>query len=220
MISASLMCSNLLNISEVLADLESGGVDFIHYDIMDGSFVSNIELGVSLFNMIRSHSSLRMDVHFLTNDPAKIVDLLNLKSGDIVTVHIESNVDILSFSNSMHKKGVLVGLAINVDTPVQRLIPYLNNIDIVLAMMILPGFAGAPLASNAISHLSQINQLVKKYNPNIQIEVDGHVSNDLIPQLIQLGASVFVAGSSSIFKSNTNVQKNVCVLKQCLRDNE
>ena len=215
--SLSLMCADLLHVGNVIDIFEREQIDYIHYDIMDGEFVNNISLGFVLFNQIRKKSDIKMDIHFLVKKPEKYLDLIELKNGDIVSVHVESDADFLSLSKYLHNKGVKFGLAINVNTPIDLLIPYLSYIDCILVMMILPGFAGAPLAANAMKRLAEIKEMIDLYDMNIIIEVDGHVCKDTVPKMIQNGAEIFVAGSSSVFNRPNDLSTSIRDFKDMLK---
>ena len=215
-ISASLMCADLLNVSSQIATLCKEQVDYIHYDIIDGTFAHNITLGIGLFNQIRNKFDVRMDVHLLVNNPDVLIDQLTLLPGDIVTTHIESDTNHLKLSEKMHKMGVKYGIAINPETPLESIYPFCEYIDVALVMMIAPGFAGAPIHDNAMERLTEMKQyLIKKGHP-VLLEADGHVSFDLIPQLIRNGAEILVAGSTSIFKNDDSIGNNVRKMKKII----
>ena len=207
-ISASLMCANLLDIKQTLDILEEENIDYIHYDIMDGVFVNNICLGFGLFNQIRHYSKLKMDVHFLARDAKNYLSQLELKKGDQVSVHVESDCDIVGLSREIRGMGIKFGIVINVDTPPEILVPYLPHIDNLIVMLIKPGYAGAPLENNALIHLKEVADHLKKY-PNITLEVDGHVNDRILKELIDCGVTILVAGTASIFKSDGDLKNNI-----------
>ena len=136
-ISASLMCADLLNLEKQIRILESAEVDYIHYDVMDGTFVPNITLGIDLFNQIRSISNLSMDVHFLTVRPMDYIPRFIIRPGDIVSVHYESDAELAEVADYVHSKGALFGIAISSDVSTSELIVHLKYTDVFLVMMIL-----------------------------------------------------------------------------------
>ena len=215
-ISASLMCADLLDISKELKVLEESKIDYIHYDIMDGSFVNNISLGIHLFNQIREVSKLPMDVHFLTNRPSDYIEQMDIRKGDIVSIHVESDVDIGKISDYVKGRGVKFGLAIRVDTEIKELIDKCNKADVLLVMMIPAGFPGVPMAADAVDRLKAIRAAKDKVNPNIELEVDGNISFDNAKELYDNGADIFVAGSSSIYSGKGTVTNNIGVLRSSL----
>ena len=204
-ISASLMCADLLDVSRELRKMEENGIDYIHYDIMDGQFVNNIALGIDLFNRVRKASSLPMDVHFLTKDPTDYIRMLDIRKGDIITVHCESDADLKKMSDYIRGKGARFGLGLKTDTDIASLDGKYDLMDVLLVMMIPAGFPGVPMVDFAIDRLIEIKKKRDQKNPDIEIEADGNVSMDNIRELYDNGASIFVAGSSSIYRDDTSV---------------
>lgn len=212
------MCADLLNVSSQIATLCNEQIDYIHYDIIDGAFAHNITLGIGLFNQIRNKFDVRMDVHLLVKNPDVIIDQLTLLPGDIVTTHIECSTDHLKLSEKMHKMGVKYGIAINPETPLQSIHPFCEYIDVVLMMMIAPGFAGAPIHDNAMKRLAEMKRYLTEKEYPIVLEADGHVSFDLIPQLVHNGAEMLVAGSTSIFKNDDSIENNIRKMKKIISE--
>ena len=120
-LSASIMCADLLNLEKGLRGLEDAGIDYIHIDIMDGAFVPNITLGFDLINAIKKATKIPLDVHMMVNEPGRFIDGLNLDENDIFCVHYESDIHIHRTLEMIKNKGWRAGLAINPQTPVERM---------------------------------------------------------------------------------------------------
>ncbi len=199
-ISASIMCADLLNLQASIKQLEEAMVDYIHIDIMDGSFVPNITLGFDLINSIKAITDIPLDVHLMVNDPARFIERMNLSENDIICVHYESDIHIHRTLESIRKKGCKTGLAINPQTPVNAIEYLLEYIDMVLIMTVSPGFAGQKMFSGAQRKVLDTVKLLENLGfNNIPIEVDGNISNENGKKLSKCGADIFVLGTSSLF---------------------
>ena len=117
MLSASLMCADLMNLKDSVNELKNAGIDYLHIDIMDGAFVPNITLGFDLVNAIKSVTDIPLDIHMMVNEPSRFIDRMNPGSDDIICVHYESDVHIHRTLTKIREKGCKAGLALNPHTP-------------------------------------------------------------------------------------------------------
>ena len=136
------MCADLLNMEKSIRDLERAGIDYLHVDIMDGSFVPNITLGFDLINAIKKITDIPLDVHMMVNEPSNLIDLMKLTENDILCVHYESELHIARTLEKIKSKGIRAGLAINPGTPVENYRYLTELLDMALVMTVNPGFAG------------------------------------------------------------------------------
>ena len=207
-ISASLMCADLLNLEKSVRDLENAGVDYLHLDIMDGSFVPNITLGYDLVNAVKSVSNIPLDVHMMVNEPARFIDRMNLDENDILCVHYETDVHIHRTLEQIKNTGIKSGLAFNPQTPLEGLEFLADYVDMVLIMTVSPGYAGQKLFAGAELKTKRTRDLLDKWGCHgIPIEVDGSISPESGARLSKCGADIFVLGTSGLFMKDKNLKQ-------------
>lgn len=207
-LSASIMCAELLNMKKSIKDLENAEIDYLHIDIMDGAFVPNITLGFDLINKIKDMTVLPLDVHMMVNEPSKFIDLMDLTENDILCVHYESEIHISRTLESIKKKGIKSGLAINPGTSVESLRYTADLIDMALVMTVNPGFAGQKIVPFAERKVKDTKEFLDKTgHSEILIEVDGNISPENGEKLSRAGADVFVLGTSALFMKDRNLRE-------------
>ena len=209
------MCANLLNLGSQIRDLESAGVDYLHLDVMDSVFVPNITLGIDTVNQIKEFSKLPLDIHLLIDKPSRIIRSMNFGTGDYVTIHAECSERIMENVAYIKQKGAFFGLALNPDTTIEEISKYLPYIDLINIMLIVPGFAGSSLIHGIMEKVKKTREYLDANGyQDIVIEVDGSVSNDRATILKNYGASMFVCGTSSVFKKNCNFNDTVSLFRE------
>lgn len=207
-ISVSLMCADLLNLGAQIKELENVGVDYFHLDIMDSVFVPNITLGIDTVNQIKKFTNLPIDIHLLVDKPSRIIRSLNFSAGDYVTIHAECSERIMEDVAFIKQKGAFFGLALNPDTNIEEVKKYLPYVDMINIMLIVPGFAGSTLIHGIMEKVETTRKYLDENGyKNIVIEVDGGVSNERAKILKDYGASMFVCGTSSLFKPNVTFKE-------------
>lgn len=208
LLSASVMCADLLNLKESVKALEDAGVDYLHFDIMDGSFVPNITLGFDLVNAVKAVTSLPLDVHMMVNDPARYIDRMNLDERDFLCVHYESDIHIQRTLSQIKDRGIKTGLAFNPQTPLNGLQYLTDYTDMVLIMTVSPGFAGQKLFAGAERKTRHTRQLLDEWGcAHIPVEVDGNISVENGKLLSRSGADIFVMGTSSLFLKDKSIKQ-------------
>ncbi|MBQ4626000.1 MAG: ribulose-phosphate 3-epimerase [Clostridia bacterium] len=216
-LSASLMCADLLRMEESVAELEKAGIDYLHIDIMDGCFVPNITLGFDFVNAVKSITKLPLDVHMMVNNPSEFIDRMNLDENDILSVHFESDIHIHRTLSNIKEKGIKTGLALNPQTSAENLEPLMDYIDMALIMTVSPGFAGQRIFDGADRKTKKaraiLDELGRKYIP---IEVDGNISPENGRMLSGCGADIFVLGTSSLFINGKDMKTSVSELRSLL----
>ncbi len=207
-LSASIMCADLLNMEKSIKDLERAGIDYLHVDIMDGSFVPNITLGFDLINALKKITDIPLDVHMMVNEPSKFIDIMNLSGNDILCVHFESELHIARTLEGIKKKGIKAGLAINPGTPVENLRYASDLIDMALVMTVNPGFAGQKIVPFAERKVKDTRAFLDTLgNSEILIEVDGNISPENGEKLSRAGADMFVLGTSALFQKDRDIKE-------------
>ena len=215
LISASIMCAkNLLNLEHEIKELEKYNIDMFHLDAMDGHFVNNITFGPDILNAIHKYVSKPCDYHLMVDDPLAFIERLELSEGDIVTIHAEIDNEkfdsTIKYLNSLKKRGIKIGVAINPKTSIEGLYDYFEYIDMILVMLINPGFAGQPIIGGILQKPIYVRQYLDSIGySNILISVDGGVSLERAKLLSSNGVNIFVGGTSGLFVKNQNIKTSI-----------
>lgn len=200
LISASIMCADLTQLGESVSQLEKANVDYLHLDIMDGSFVPNITLGFDLVNAVKKITDIPLDVHMMVNEPGRFIDRMNLDKNDILCVHYESDIHIHRTLSQIKDKGIKAGLALNPQTPLESMEYLTDYMDMALIMTVSPGFAGQKLFAGAERKTAAARKMLNELgHADMPIEVDGNISPENGMKLSRCGADIFVLGTSSLF---------------------
>ena len=205
-IAPSLMCADQLNLEAEVRRLESSGCDLLHVDIMDGSFVPNLVMGFEQVKALRPKTALPIDVHLMVEDNDMFVRLAKDAGADQVTVHVESCRHLDRTLSLIRELGMKAGVALNPATPLESLDFVRDRLDFVLLMTVNPGFAGQKLVPSALTKIAAARA---KLGPNLPIYVDGNVSFAHIPAMVEAGADVLIAGTSSVYSKGTAIGENV-----------
>lgn len=194
-VAPSLLSCNFLNIQQEIKRLEEAGVDYIHFDVMDGNFVPNISFAFPILNQIRQVTDLTIDTHLMVQDPERYIQTFAEAGSDIITVHVEATNHIHRAIQMIHDTGKKAGVTLNPGTPIASVVPVLKDIDLVLVMTVNPGFGGQKFIDNGIEKIKFLKDYKEKYHLNYEIEVDGGVNEVTAKTCIEAGADVLVAGS-------------------------
>jgi len=208
-ISASMMCSDLIDLKETIRIFEAEGIEYLHIDMMDGTFVPNFGLGVDYIRGLRKLTKIPLDLHLMIKDPEYKFQWIGIKSTDIVSVHYESTFQVQRALDYLEPFGCKRFLAINPATPVSALEEVLEYIDGINLLMVNPGFAGQKIVPSTLRKAQKVVDLLKREGrEDILIEVDGNITPDNGKILKNIGASIFVAGTSAIFKGDVSCYDN------------
>ncbi|MGX1264687.1 ribulose-phosphate 3-epimerase [Rossellomorea marisflavi] len=195
-IAPSILSADFSKLGDDIREVEAGGADYIHVDVMDGHFVPNITLGPPIVKAIRPITGLPLDVHLMISEPAKYVDAFADAGADYITVHVEADPHIHRTIQMIKNRGVKAGVVLNPGTPAELLKPLLADVDMVLLMTVNPGFGGQAFIPSVVSKIKEIRKWADELNPALEIEVDGGINPETIAVCAEAGADVFVAGSA------------------------
>lgn len=202
-ISASMMCSDLIDLKETLRIFEEEGVEHLHIDMMDGTFVPNFGLGVDYIRGLRELTDIPLDLHLMIKDPEYKYRWIGIQPTDTVSIHYESTFQVQRALDYLVPYGCKRFLAINPATPVSALEEVLDYVDGIHLLMVNPGFAGQKMVPSTIRKAQKVVDLLKREGrEDITIEVDGNITPENGQKLRKIGASIFVAGTSAIFKED------------------
>lgn len=198
-IAPSILSADFSRLGELVRDIETGGADRVHVDVMDGHFVPNLSMGPVVVQGLRPVTRLPLEVHLMVSEPAKFVDLFLNVGADSLIVHHEVLPDPLPLLREIRGRGKRVGFAVNPATPVGVFEAVLPEIDLALCMTVWPGFGGQAFLPESPDRIAELRQLIDRVNPRCELEVDGGVDMGTAPVCVRNGATVLVAGTA-VFK--------------------
>ncbi|QTC42368.1 ribulose-phosphate 3-epimerase [Bacillus sp. V3] len=201
-IAPSILSANFAELGKEIKDVENGGADYIHIDVMDGHFVPNITMGPMVVKAVRPLTDLPLDVHLMIEDPDQYIEAFADAGADYITVHVEAAAHLHRTIQLIKSKGVKAGVVLNPATPAEWVKPILQDIDMVLLMTVNPGFGGQSFIPSVVPKIKQIRSWADEINPKLEIEVDGGINTDTAAVCAEAGADVFVAGSAIYNKSD------------------
>ena len=211
-----MMCADLVNLRETIRIFEKVGIDYLHIDVMDGEFVPNFGLGSDYIRGLRELTKIPLDIHMMVASPEYKFKWVGIQSTDTVSIHYESTTQIQRALDWLAEFGCRRFLAINPATPIYVLEEVLDYIDGINLLMVNPGFAGQKIVSSTIKKAERLVKFLSdRGKQHIEIEVDGNITFENAKILRNIGANMFVAGTSSVFRSSIDdYSDNIRTLKQ------
>lgn len=204
-VAPSILSADFSNLRDPIAQIEEGGADMVHLDIMDGHFVPNITFGAPVIKKLRKTTELIFDVHLMIDKPERYIEDFAKAGADIITVHQESSIHLHRTIQQIKKCGVKAAVALNPSTPLNEIEYVLDELDMVLIMTVNPGFGGQSFIRGMEAKIKKLKQMIDEKGLDIDIQVDGGVKLDNLKEVVSWGANVIVAGSA-IFGSEDVVQ--------------
>ncbi|GIR98876.1 MAG: ribulose-phosphate 3-epimerase [Flavobacteriaceae bacterium] len=211
-IAPSMLSSDFGRLIDEIELINKSNADWFHLDVMDGVFVPNITFGSPVLDIFKNYAKKPLDIHLMIVNPENYIDKFSSYNPDIITIHMEAVNDISAVLKKIKNLNIKAGLAINPDTPIKHLEPYINEIDMVCLMGVFPGFSGQKFINKTNSRLRDLKNLIESKKSKVLIQIDGGVDLSNVKELSRLGADILVSGSC-IFKSK-NPSKIIDSLKK------
>lgn len=211
------MCIDWLRAGQDLQQLEQNQIDYLHWDIVDGSFAPDFTMGSSIINTLRGQSKLPSDYHLMVEEPSRIFDSLQISPGDIVSIHQECSRNLHRDLMNLRKRGCQVGIAICPGTALETLEYVIEDADVIVLMTVNPGFKGQKLVTQTLRKIESLRKLIDNMGLATKIEVDGNVSEDFIPTMVAAGADILVGGSSGLFRKGMSIAESTVIMRQCIQ---
>ena len=195
-IAPSILSADFANLERDIKKITTA--DYVHVDVMDGAFVPNMSIGIPVVQSLRKYTDMFLDVHLMIEKPVRYVEQFAKAGADLLSIHLEADhpTRIAEALRIMDECGVKKAVALRPITSPKAILPYIEQLDLVLVMTVEPGFGGQAFMREQLDTIRQVRQIINKYNPACELEVDGGIAPKTAPLVIEAGANVLVAGSA------------------------
>ena len=212
-VSPSILSADFSQLGKEISNLEKGGADLIHVDVMDGHFVPNLTIGPPVIKALRKNTKLPFDVHLMISPVHKYIKDFADAGSDIITIHPEATNDLKESISHIKELNKKVGVSLNPNTKIEIIESHLNNIDLVLVMSVFPGFGGQKFIPETMKKIINLKKIKDEKNYSFDIEVDGGVNFSNSKDIINAGANILVSGTTVFKENNGDIKKNIETLK-------
>ena len=213
-LAPSILSADFNRLGEQIQRVEKAECRWLHIDIMDGMFVPSISFGMPVLASINDATEQFMDAHLMVQEPIRYVEAFQKAGADYVTVHLEACEDVKTTLDKIHACGMKAGLAVNPETDVKELVPYLEDVEMILIMSVHPGFGGQKFIPESLDKIREVRAMLNEKNLETDIQVDGGIYVENVREVLDAGANVIVAGSA-VFRGDAgeNTAKFMEILK-------
>lgn len=213
-LSPSILSADFTILGEQLKCIDEAGSEYIHIDVMDGIFVPSISYGMPVIKSIRKATKKVFDVHLMITEPERYIDEFVESGADMITFHVEATKDSGKVIDMIHEKGLRAGISVKPNTPLEEIEPFLEKIDMLLIMSVEPGFGGQAYIESSTEKIRKAREMIKVHGLDTDIQVDGGINLQNLPEVLEAGANIIVAGSS-VFKGDVsaNVKAFLDIMK-------
>ena len=212
-ISPSILSADFSKLGNEIQNLEKAKADLIHIDVMDGHFVPNITIGPEVINKLRKYTSLPFDVHLMISPVHSFIKNFAEAGADIITIHPEATNDLADSIKKIKSYNKKAGVSLNPETSIDKVLPVLNLIDLVLIMSVNPGFGGQKFIKETLDKVKLLRKEIDLKKYKAQIEIDGGINFETSKMAKEAGVDILVSGTT-IFKENGgNLKKNIQLLR-------
>ena len=210
-LSPSILAADFKVLGQEMKKTEENGAAYIHFDVMDGMFVPSISFGMPVLASIHDATEQFMDAHLMVQEPIRYVEAFQKAGADCVTVHLEACEDVKTTLDKIHACGMKAGLAVNPETDVKELVPYLEDVEMI---SVHPGFGGQKFIPESLDKIREVRAMLNEKNLETDIQADGGIYVENVREVLDAGANVIVAGSA-VFRGDAgeNTAKFMEILK-------
>ena len=194
-IAPSILAADLLNIKNEVINVDNAGAEFIHIDVMDGHFVPNLSFGYNMVKTLRPITNKVLDVHLMISPVEPFIKEFINAGSDIISFHPEADKNTKEIISTIKKSNCKVGIAVHPNIKIEEIKEFLNDVDLVIIMTVIPGFGGQKFLEDQVQKISELKEIRKNINANYEIEIDGGINYQTSKICIDKGADILVAGS-------------------------
>jgi ribulose-phosphate 3-epimerase len=195
-VAPSLLSADFSRLDEEMRAAERAGADLFHLDVMDGCFVPNLTFGPMIVRAVRKLTALPLDTHLMIEEPDRYIPQFADAGSDVITIHVEASTDVRKDLRMIREKGKKSGLTLNPDTPIEKIVDYFDEIDLLLVMSVFPGFAGQSFMPDVLSKVVDARRIRDEKGFDFVIEIDGGINPATSVRARESGAEILIAGSS------------------------